>query len=157
APAPWNESASTLPEGAPTPPWNEPVPAPSEQASAEPVPEALSSEPAYEDAGAVETPVEGPPLALAEEPSEEPSAQEQPMAEGEAAAEPAMEGMAAEEGDPDEAHFHETFDRFLELRRETGEPGNVSYDKFVAKLRRNREELMARHNAKGVRFSVYLK
>jgi hypothetical protein len=69
----------------------------------------------------------------------------------------ATEGEAAEGIDPDEAHFQEVFERFLELRRETGEPSNVSYDKFVAKLRRNREELMERHHAKGVRFSVYLK
>jgi len=54
-------------------------------------------------------------------------------------------------------HFRETFERFLELRRETGEASNVSYEKFAAKLRRNREELMERHHAKGVRFSVYLK
>jgi len=75
------------------------------------------------------------------------------------ATEAGMEGFAAapEEGDPDEAHFQETFERFLELRQQTGEPGNVSYEKFVTKLRRNREELMARHNARGVRFSVYLK
>jgi len=76
----------------------------------------------------------------------------------EAPAEAGTEGVAAaEEGDADEAHFQETFERFLELRQQTGEPGNVSYDKFVTKLRRNREELMARHNARGVRFSVYLK
>jgi hypothetical protein len=69
-----------------------------------------------------------------------------------------MEDLAAlEEVDPDEAHFQETFERFLDLRQQTGEPGNVSYEKFVVKLRRNREDLMTRHNAKGVRFSVYLK
>src|SRR5256885_13087705 len=79
------------------------------------------------------------------------------FAEPEAPAEAGTEGAAPDEGDPDEAHFQETFEQFLELRRETGEPGNVSYDKFVTKLRRHREELMARHNAKGVRFSVYLK
>ena len=85
--------------------------------------------------------------------------------EGEGAGEQAMEGElppgqemeAAAEGDADEAHFYEIFERFLELRRETGEPDNVSYDKFVAKLRRNREELMERHQARSVRFTVYLK
>jgi hypothetical protein len=64
---------------------------------------------------------------------------------------------AAAEAEADEAHFYEIFERFLELRRETGEPDNVSYDKFVAKLRRNREELMERHQARSVRFTVYLK
>jgi hypothetical protein len=82
-------------------------------------------------------------------------------AEGEAleAAYGGAEGAAkgTEESDPDEAHFQATFERFLELRRETGEASNVSYEKFAAKLRRNREELMERHHARGVRFSVYLK
>jgi hypothetical protein len=59
--------------------------------------------------------------------------------------------------DPDEAHFFETFQKFLALREQTGEPGTVSYEKFVAKLRKNREDLIAKHRAKGVRFSVYLK
>jgi hypothetical protein len=147
APAPWNESVSTLPEGAPTPPWNEPVP--------------LPDQPPLTEVTGVETPLEGEPLPAAEM-AEEPPAQEQeePMAEAaaETPAEPGIEGLAApEEGDPDEAHFHETFERFLELRQQTGESGNISYEKFVTKLRRNREELMARHNARGVRFSVYLK
>src|SRR4051812_38701741 len=77
-------------------------------------------------------------------------------AEGEAL-EAAYGGAEAQESEADEAHFRETFDRFLELRRETGEASNVSYEKFAAKLRRNREELMERHHAKDVRFSVYLK
>jgi hypothetical protein len=60
--------------------------------------------------------------------------------------------------DPDEAHFEDTYRQFIELRRETGEPADkVSYEKFVAKLRKNREELLAKHSARGVRFSVYLK
>ena len=60
--------------------------------------------------------------------------------------------------DPDEAHFQETFQRFLDLRKETGESGvQVSYDKFAAKLRKNRDDLLAKHQAKGVRFSVYVK
>jgi hypothetical protein len=165
APAPWNESVSTLAEGAPTPPWNEPV--------------ALQDPSALTEVTGLETPLEGEPLPAAEM-AEEPAAVEQEQAMAEAAsdapaeteasaeteapaeAEPpseaGMEGFATpEEGDADEAHFQETFERFLELRQETGEPGNVSYEKFVTKLRRNREELMARHNATGVRFSVYLK
>ena len=171
APAPWNESVSTLPEGAPTPPWNEPVPLPApgteaaeaaanppESDAAQPVDEFADQPPLTEVTG-VETPLEGEPVPPAEM-AEEPPQQEEPMGEAgaEAPAEAGTEGVAAaEEGDADEAHFQETFERFLELRQQTGEPGNVSYDKFVAKLRRNREELMARHNASGVRFSVYLK
>jgi hypothetical protein len=79
-------------------------------------------------------------------------------------AEPVQDELAAqghaEEApvDPDEAHFEDTYRQFIELRRETGEPADkVSYEKFVAKLRKNREELLAKHSARGVRFSVYLK
>jgi hypothetical protein len=60
--------------------------------------------------------------------------------------------------DPDEAHFKETFEQFLALREQTGEGRtNVSYEKFAARLRKNREDLLAKHGARGVRFAVYLK
>jgi hypothetical protein len=104
----------------------------------------------------VPTPPQGAPAAMPEESQEgEATAEGETMAEGEAFAQP--EGLAAIEEDPDELHFQEIFEQFLELRQQTGEPGNVSYEKFAAKLRKNREELMARHHATGVRFSVYLK
>ena len=64
---------------------------------------------------------------------------------------------SSEEQDPDEAHFRETFEKFVALREETGEAANLSYEKFAAKLRKNREELLARSTAKSVRFSVYKK
>ena len=72
---------------------------------------------------------------------------------------PAEPELSLEEpADPDEAHFQETFRQFVEMRQQTGEPADrVSYEKFVAKLRKNREELLAKHNARGVRFSVYMK
>lgn len=69
----------------------------------------------------------------------------------------APEEPPAPEVDADEAHFQETFQRFVEARAETGETATVSYEKFVAKLRKNREDLMARHHAKAVRFSVTIK
>jgi len=175
APAPWNESVSTLPEGAPTPPWNEPVPlpgasspeesaAPSQTDATGPI-ETPADQPPLTEVTGLETPLEGEPLPPAEmmegtAPIEQEPMPEEPQPYGEpgAPAEAGMDGVAGgEEVDPDEAHFQETFERFLELRQQTGEAGNVSYEKFVTKLRRNREELMARHNAKGVRFSVYLK
>jgi hypothetical protein len=65
--------------------------------------------------------------------------------------------LAPESGDADEAHLRETFDKFMALRAETGESGNLSYDRFAAKLRQNREQLLARGNARTVRFTVYKK
>ncbi len=61
-------------------------------------------------------------------------------------------------GDRDEPHWRDTFQRFLQARASTGEPSEkLSYEKFAAKLKKNREDLLARHACKGVRFSVYLK
>ena len=63
-----------------------------------------------------------------------------------------------EERDPDEAHWHETFAKFRELKATLGEPADrITFEKFSAKLRKNRADLLARHNCKGVRFSVYEK
>src|SRR5205085_8240341 len=60
--------------------------------------------------------------------------------------------------DPDEQHWRETFDRFKEKKTELGEPSDkISFEKFAAKLRKNRTDLMAKHNCRGVRFSVYEK
>ncbi len=59
--------------------------------------------------------------------------------------------------DPDEAHFRETFDKFMALRAETGETGNLTYEKFAAKLRQNREQMLSRGSARTVRFTVYKK
>ena len=61
------------------------------------------------------------------------------------------------QADDDEAHLRETFDKFMALRAETGESGNLSYDRFAAKLRQNREQLLARGNVRTVRFTVYKK
>ena len=59
--------------------------------------------------------------------------------------------------DPDEAHFRETFEKFMALRAEIGESGNLTYEKFVAKLRQNREQMLSRGTARKVRFTVYKK
>ena len=60
--------------------------------------------------------------------------------------------------DPDEQHWHETYDRYKELKGELGEPADkISFEKFAAKLKKNRADLLAKHSCKGVRFSVYEK
>ena len=71
---------------------------------------------------------------------------------------PAGPAKPADEGeDPDEAHFRDTFEKFMALRAETGESAALSYDKFAAKLRQNREQLLSRGTARTVRFTVYKK
>jgi hypothetical protein len=65
---------------------------------------------------------------------------------------------AVEDSDPDQSHWRETYDQFCELKLQLGEPADrISFEKFAAKLRKNRTELVAKHNCKGVRFSVYEK
>lgn len=64
----------------------------------------------------------------------------------------------ADEQDPDETHWREIFDRFKELKARLGEPSDrLSFEKFAARLKKNRADLLAKHNCKGVRFSVYEK
>ena len=65
---------------------------------------------------------------------------------------------AMSEEDPDEPHWRETFDKFKALKAELGEPADrISFEKFAAKLRKNRADLLAKHHCRGVRFSVYAK
>jgi hypothetical protein len=62
------------------------------------------------------------------------------------------------EADPDEEHWRETFEKFREMKSRLGEPlDKINFEKFAAKLRKNREDLIVKHNAKGVRFAVYEK
>jgi hypothetical protein len=84
---------------------------------------------------------------------------EQPAAQPEASV--TMQDFSlpgVEESDPDELHWRETYDRFRELKLQLGEPADrLSFERFAAKLKKNRADLVAKHNCKGVRFSVYEK
>jgi hypothetical protein len=65
---------------------------------------------------------------------------------------------AVETADPDEQHWRETYDKFRELKTQLGEQSDkIGFEKFATKLRKNRADLIAKHNCKGVRFSVYEK
>jgi hypothetical protein len=62
------------------------------------------------------------------------------------------------QSDPDEDHWRETFEKFCEMKTQLGEATDrINFEKFAAKLRKNRDDLIARHSAKGVRFVVYEK
>jgi hypothetical protein len=59
---------------------------------------------------------------------------------------------------PEEAHFQEVFQQFLATRAQCNEPSDgLTFEKFAAKLRKNREQLMQKYNCKSVRFQVYIK
>jgi hypothetical protein len=56
------------------------------------------------------------------------------------------------------AHFKETYERFIEMRRQCGEPtADLAFDRFVAKLKKNRDGLIQKYHCKTVRFQVYQK
>jgi hypothetical protein len=58
----------------------------------------------------------------------------------------------------DEAHFRQVFEEFVATKQQCGEPtAGFTYEKFVQTLRKNRDQIVARHGAKSVRFTVYVK
>jgi hypothetical protein len=57
-----------------------------------------------------------------------------------------------------EAHFREVFEQFLATKKQCGEPvAGLTYDKFVVTLRKNKEQIVQKHGAAKVRFTVYVK
>lgn len=64
----------------------------------------------------------------------------------------------AESEDPEEAHLREVYEQFLQVRQQCGESSaGISYERFAAKLRATRAQLMERHRSATVRFTVYVK
>ncbi|QRK08125.1 cell division protein FtsK [Archangium violaceum] len=58
----------------------------------------------------------------------------------------------------EESHFQDVFREFVATRDQCGEPNDgLTYDKFVAKLRKNKEQLVQKYACKTVRFQVYVK
>ncbi|MFE8600761.1 MXAN_5187 family protein [Archangium violaceum] len=58
----------------------------------------------------------------------------------------------------EEHHFQDVFREFVATRDQCGEPNDgLTYDKFVAKLRKNKEQLVQKYACKTVRFQVYVK
>lgn len=57
-----------------------------------------------------------------------------------------------------EAHYREVFDQFLATKKQCNEAvAGLTYDKFVVTLRKNREQIVQKHGAAKVRFTVYVK
>jgi hypothetical protein len=58
----------------------------------------------------------------------------------------------------DTSHYRETYEAFVALRRQCGESlADLAYDRFVQKLRKNRDGLIAKYQCRTVRFQVYEK
>lgn len=61
-------------------------------------------------------------------------------------------------GDDEESHFREVFQKFVDTKKECGESTTgLTYEKFVVTLRKNRDQIVSRHGARKVRFTVYVK
>jgi sRNA-binding regulator protein Hfq len=57
-----------------------------------------------------------------------------------------------------EAHYREVFEQFLATKKQCNEAvAGLTYDKFVVTLRKNREQIVQKHGAAKVRFTVYVK
>jgi hypothetical protein len=58
----------------------------------------------------------------------------------------------------EETHFREVFEQFVATQKQCGAPvSGLTFDKFVRKLHAARDQVMKRHNASEVRFTVYVK
>lgn len=63
-----------------------------------------------------------------------------------------------ETGDDIEGDFKRVYEDFVRTRETCGETlEGVSFDKFVAKLRQNRSQLIQRYGCSGVKFQVYIR
>ncbi|MEW5855619.1 MAG: MXAN_5187 C-terminal domain-containing protein, partial [Myxococcota bacterium] len=60
--------------------------------------------------------------------------------------------------DEEEAHFRDVFQQFIKTRDQCGEPADdLTYDRFVGKLHKNKQQLVEKYGCKTVRFQVYVK
>jgi len=58
----------------------------------------------------------------------------------------------------EDAHFKEVFDKFVETKKQCGEPtAGLTFDRFAVKLRKNTADLKARYKCRTVKFQVYVK
>ncbi|MBI5508336.1 MAG: hypothetical protein HY903_06245 [Deltaproteobacteria bacterium] len=59
---------------------------------------------------------------------------------------------------PATAHYREVFQEFVETRKKCGENAtDLTFEKFVAKLDKSKEAVIAKHQCSDVRFQVYVK
>ena len=75
-----------------------------------------------------------------------------------AAARSAPIPSASQAQNAEEQHFQEVYREFMQTRERCNEPPeNLTFEKFAAKLRKNKEQLVVKYACKSVRFQVYVK
>ncbi len=71
---------------------------------------------------------------------------------------PAVPRVASAPVSEEDKHFQDVFRDFIATREKCGEPADgLTFEKFKAKLLKNKEQLVAKYNCKSVRFQVYVK
>ena len=64
----------------------------------------------------------------------------------------------SQEIDLEKRHFQEVYDQFVAMKRQCGEStSGLTFPKFEKTLLRNKEQIVSKHGAKSVRFTVYEK
>ncbi|MBK8172073.1 MAG: hypothetical protein IPK60_17255 [Sandaracinaceae bacterium] len=70
----------------------------------------------------------------------------------------AMTTVSQVKQSPEDQHFRAVFDEFVNVKKQCGEPlQGFTYDKFVQTLKKNKEQIVAKHSASDVKFTVYVK
>jgi len=70
----------------------------------------------------------------------------------------AVMGSPGAGSNDDAGQYRAIYDEFLALKVKCGESvENLTYDRFLTKLRSNRDALIAKHGCKAVKFQVYVK
>ncbi len=140
-------SVPGLPAPASSPGFAPPIAAPASSPGFAPPIAAPASSPALPPAPVAAAPKAAPPMGRVAPPG--PKAAPAPAA---AAAPPPAAAF------DQEAHFREVFDQYVATRIQCGEEtDSLKFDKFVVTLRKNRDQIVAKHQAEGVRFTVYVK
>jgi hypothetical protein len=71
---------------------------------------------------------------------------------------PSFAAPATAAVEDEDSHVRDVYQQFLAMKEQCGEPtAGLTLEKFSARLRDNRAALMAKHECRTVRFSVYVK
>jgi hypothetical protein len=70
-----------------------------------------------------------------------------------------LQGATQAAGEPpEEEHWEQVFQEFMQVRAQCGEPSEgLTFDRFRVKLEKNKEQLVQRYGCRSVRFQVYVK
>jgi hypothetical protein len=118
------------------------------QAAARPSTQELPAAPVY-------TPAPPPAPSVAPVPWNEPAAQAVPLP---GAGYQQFLGNSGDAFSEEDFHFQEVFREFVVTREKCSEPSDgLTYDKFVQKLRKNKEQLVQKYACRTVKFQVYVK